>query len=407
MLSGVTKGRVTASLLMQVLTLLICAGCNLNATPSGASVSIEGPPVIHIAAPLPNQTFLAGTTVIVQARVENAGPDLSRIAVLLDEALLGERHNPNETNAAVLPLTIDWPTSIEGQYTLSVVAERGDGSSARENVDILVIPRTQYEAAAPIETASEETAEQSPSEEDSGPSAENDTAESVPAEAPQATATAAQPASAGPSQVAGTVIRPAPLRPGPGVASGQPIGNLMVDDEVMIVGVNPARNWYFITHGTDVNAWIDAGLVSPAGDISGVPVMDGPSLPDADGVNLVVTNVRLEPDPPVCGQQTTVHATVRNTGNVNSQTSPWVSAKAHLLNDQSVQAENPETAYLAKLEAGEEAILEIALTLTGRFAELHEIRVTVDEGNHVLEVYENDNIGTSRQFEPSQGSCSA
>ena len=406
MLSGVTTGRVATSLLMMVLTLLICAGCNLNSSHNGANARIEGPPVIHIAAPLPNQTFLAGTTVIVQARVENAGPDLSRIAVLLDEALLGERHNPNETNAAVLPLTIDWPTSIEGQYTISVVAERGDGSSVRENVSILVIPRTQYEVAPPIETASEEVAEQPPQEEDSGQSAENDATGSEPAEAAQATATATKPASGGPSQVAGTVIRPAPLRPGPGVASGQPIGNLMVDDEIVIIGVNPARNWYFITHGTDVDAWIDAGLVSPAGDISGVPVLDGPSLPDADGVNLVVTDVRLEPDPPVCGQPTTVHATVRNAGNVNSQTSPWVSAKAHLLSDQSVQAENPETTYLTKLEAGEEAVLDISLMLTGRFAELHEIRVTVDEGNHVLEVYENDNVGTSRQFELSQGSCS-
>ena len=72
----------------------------------------------------------------MQARVENAGPDLARISVLLDDALLGEKVNPNETNAAVLPLTIDWPTSNEGEFIISVLAERGDGSYAREDVSI-------------------------------------------------------------------------------------------------------------------------------------------------------------------------------------------------------------------------------------------------------------------------------
>ena len=66
-----------------------------------APVAFEGAPVVHIAAPWPSQSFEAGATVIVQARVENAGPDLARISVLLNDALLGEKLNPNETNAAV------------------------------------------------------------------------------------------------------------------------------------------------------------------------------------------------------------------------------------------------------------------------------------------------------------------
>ena len=121
----------------------------------------------------------------------------------------------------------------------------------------------------------------------------------------------------------------------------------------------------------------------------------------------MVTSIELDPDPPVCGQPTIVRATISNSGALDSQTSPWVGAKAHLLSDESVHAQNPETVYLPALAAGAETVLEIPLTLTARFGESHVIRVTVDQGNHVIETRENDNTAASRQFELSQGTCSA
>ena len=389
MQSGVAKRRLSASMLVSVLCLLVLAGCNLGFAPDDASPSFDGPPEIHIAAPQPGQKYQTGATVIVQARVENAGPDLSRVAVLLNEELMGEQFNPNETNAEVLPLTIDWPTSNEGDYTIAVIAERGDGSSAREAVNIMVVPRDQYQAPEAA-TVTSPAAEEAPSQ--------------VEAATSQPSATGL---SAGPLQVPGTVIRPAPLRPGPGVDSGQPIGSLMVDDDILIIAVNPAGSWLRIRRGAEIDAWVDASLVSAAGDISGLPIETGqPPAPD-EGVNLVVTSIELLPDPPVCGLPTIVRAVVRNSGAVDAQISPWVAAKAHLLSDESVQAQNPETVYLPVLGAGEEALLEIPLTLSARYAELHVIRVTVDQGNHVIETQENDNIGTSRQFELSQGTCGA
>ena len=396
MQSGVAKRRLRASMLLQVLCLLLLAGCNLNFAPDDPSPSFDGPPEIHIAAPLPNQKFQSGATVIVQARVENAGPDISRIAVLLNEELMGEQLNPNETDAEVLPLTIDWPTSNEGEYVIAVVAERGDGSSAREDVSIMVVPRSQYQAtegasADQPRTAAEEAA----------------STESPPEAAPQAPATSSPAVSTGPSQVTGTVIRPAPLRPGPGVDSGQPVGSLMVDDDVLIIAINPAGNWYRIRRGADIDAWVDASLVAAADDISGLPIETGAPPPPQEGVNLVVTSIELDPDPPVCGQPTIVRATISNSGALDSQTSPWVGAKAHLLSDESVHAQNPETVYLPALAAGAETVLEIPLTLTARFGESHVIRVTVDQGNHVIETRENDNTAASRQFELSQGTCSA
>ena len=230
MKAGTANGSFSATLLLRLLTLLLCAGCNLNIVPDDSATRFEGPPVITIAAPQPNQTFLAGTTVIVQARVENAGPDLARVAVLLDEALLGERLQPNETSASVLPLTIDWPTSNSGQFTISVVAERGDGSAAREDVSVEVISRQRPEAIPPTDiVANEAQPTTAPTDEPSPPVSA----------APQATVPSA-PANLGPSSVPGAVIRVSNLRPGPGVASGQPVGSLAADDQVVIVAVNPA-----------------------------------------------------------------------------------------------------------------------------------------------------------------------
>lgn len=382
-----------ASLLLMIA--LVCAGCNLGVLPDGGPARFEGPPVIHIAAPLPDQTYQAGTTVIVQARVENAGPDLARVAVLMDEALLGERIAPNETGAAVLPLTIDWLTSSTGQHNISVVAERADGSAAREDVIIEVVSR-QRSVGIPS-TDSAESVPQAATIQPATPS---------PAPASPAPTASAAPASQGPSRVAGEVLRVANLRPGPGVASGLPLGSLPAETEVLIVALNPERDWYRISYGDGGDAWIDATFVGAADDTAGLPVETGASSPSADeGVNLLVASLELDPAAPACGQATTIRATVRNSGSLDSQTSPWVSAKAYLLADQSVVAENTETTYLPKLKAGEETLLDMTITIAANYSQRQQIRVTVDAGNHVLESNENDNVGSSTDFTLGQGNC--
>ena len=277
-----------------LLSLLFCASCNLNANPDSAAPDFAGPPIVVITAPQPEQQYLAGATAIVQARIENAGPDLARVAVLLDEALLGERWQPNDTGAQVLPLTIDWPTSATGSFTIAVVAERADGTVTREERRITVV--------APGSDAATQPASQAP-----------------------------EPATEPPSS----------------------------DD----------------------------------------------SAPAQDGVNLMVTGIELFPAEPACGAATMVRASVLNDGSLASQTSAWVIAKAHLVSDGSVSAETAETSYLPKLQAGEATTLELSLTIAAHPSQPQQIRVTVDAGNHILESNEDDNIGSSREFTLSQGSC--
>ena len=370
---GVESGRINACRLTLIWVLFICAGCNLGSSGIAAPPSFEGPPVIKIAAPAPDETFLAGATVIVQARVENAGPDLTRISVLLDDALLGEKLNPNESNATVLPLTIDWPSSNAGEFQISVVAERGDGTIAREDVRIFVV--------------SEE-----------GPASAESGLRQQPDETPPASE-----AAAGGRRVAGTMLQPARIRLGPG-ATYDLVGNLDENHEVLIVAINPSREWYRISYDGQVDAWVYAEFVRPAADISGLTVETGPPLPAAAGVNLVVLDVEIM-SPLVCGQESIVKARIRNAGADEAQSVAWVIADAVLMSDGSSLIENPPPAYLKTLEANEEDIIEFPLTLTTHFDEEQLIRVIVDSGNHLPETDETDNSRNSASFILQKGDC--
>lgn len=398
MQSGVASGRINAYRLMIMLVLLICAGCNLGLTEEGAPASFEGPPVITIAAPSPNQTFLAGTTVIVQARVANAGPDLARISVLLDDTLLGEKVNPNETNAAVLPLTIDWPTSNAGAFRISVLAERADGAIAREDVSVLVIAEASAESALTSEATGQEPVAPPALDEDVQTDAADD--EPPPREQPAPTP---EPVVSGESRVAGTITQPARIRVGPGAAYGL-VGNLDENLEVMIVAVNPSREWFRIAYDDLTDAWVYAEFAQPAADISGVPVETGPPMPAEQGVNLIVVDVQLEP-PIVCNQPAIVRARIRNEGAEEAKNVAWVIAESVLMGDGSSLLENPPLAYLKTLETNEEDTVEFPLTLTTHVDEEQFIRIVVDSGNHLPETDETDNIRNSASFILQKGDC--
>ncbi len=369
--SGITASLIRACLLAALV--LAGAGCNLMFAPQGAASRFEGPPQIIIAAPLPNQTFLAGTTVIVQARVENAGADLARISVLLDEALLGEKINPNETGAAILPLSIDWPTSNPGNYQLAVMAERGDGTSARADVTIRVIAR----------------GESQPSEPDSG-----ETGSTTDDDAAGAAATDAldQP------YVTAMLSQPSELRRGPSL-DHEIIGSLDRDAPIVIVAVSPYRNWYRILREDEAQVWLLAESVVEV-DISGLPAETGPPPPLP---NLVVDDLRLQPDSPVCGEEIAVSATIRNVGTHRAPTLGLPIIEALRSESGEVVIAEPIT-LMQGLDADESYQLDAALTLREPLATDLIIRVTVG-GIQVAEIDTSDNSATSQPFTLALGDC--
>ena len=345
--------------------------------------------MVQISAPLPEQIFQAGATVIVQAHIENAGPDLARISVLLDDMLLGEMLNPNATNAAVLPLTIDWPTSNPGQYIISVTAERADGSAAREDVMISVVAESAALPATAAPTDSPVSAPEQPA---------------PPAEATATAPTEAQPpGQAGQREVAGLVIQPSNLRSGPSTAHDL-VGSLATDQEVIIVAVDPTRDWYRITYAELGDAWIYSELVSPAGELSGLPVEMGPPPPVEAGVNLTVDVAIAPPLPLGCQQPAMVQVTVRNEGSLDTQHGGMVRIQAYHLASETEIWSNGDGLLFGQIPAGAsfEGSAEIMVDVYKE--EPQRLIVTVDSGNHIAETDENDNVFSS-EYSLAIGDC--
>lgn len=390
---------------------LLLSACSLG-VPSAAvaPVAFSGPPVIRIASPLPDQTFLSGATVIVQARIENAGPDLARIAMLLDGVVLGEKQDPNPIGASVVPVTIDWPTSRPGQYEITVTAERGDGSGASESVSISIVlppadeqPRESVAVAAPTEETVEATVVPP-----------SDDTVVLDEEAPAASATApppTRPPALTSRSVAAVIAKPSNLRRGPGT-SYELVGSIAVNQEVVIVAVNPDLDWYHIRYGAQGDAWIYSELVSPSGDLAGLPVESGPAPAEpapaetpAGGVNLVIAGVRLEPRNLVCNQAGTVTVSIRNEGTEDTSTGGWMAVEDMVAGRDDPVAQSGPANPFPTIRAGETITAKpVNIAVSVFTEELHRIVVTVDSGGHIAETNENDN-SSSIEYTLQRGNC--
>ena len=428
-----------------LLVLLAAAGCNLSTPPAASPTpTFGGPPRISIASPLPEQVFLAGTVVIVQAQVENAGPDLARVSVLLDDALLGEELDPNPTAAAQVPLMIDWPSTTAGRYEFTVSAERRDGTASRETVRITVVeaaqpaepaavddepaPPTAASAPSPSPTISRPpaasggagtappiitllptpTAASDAASEPSQPSEPSE--QNAPAEPPPANATVPNPF----APPMAKVITGANVRSGPSTLFSPPLGSTAADAEFEILAVTPNRDWYKIRYGGE-SAWIYADLVTTTGNVAGLIVDPGPQptatplpptpLPTAtaaSAVNLIVGRIVTNPHPLVCGTSSEVQVTIRNDGAADAPDGGLIRVQAILVSSGAV-LETTQTAFPA-LAAGESRVSSAFITVNSNSGEEQVIRAVVDFNAQVAESNENDNMGNDQPYYLS-GDC--
>lgn len=357
--------------LMWLWILTLLCGCSLTAAPRGdvdAAAVIEGPPVVRILSPLPNQTFMAGVTVAVQARVENAGPDLARVSVLLDDALVGEEPNPNEIGAAMFSVKIDWPTSNPGQYEIAVLAERGDGSLTRETVAVSVVDQAGLGLG---DDSGEQNADTADASELSLPTA--------------------LPPTDVPITRRATVTTVSNLREGPGTQF-ELVDRAEVDQEIELVAANPAGDWYKIRHASG-EAWIYAELVSARGDVD--------SLPRISPVNLIVTDIAIDPHPLVCQQTSEIQVTVKNEGAAALPGGGWIKAEAVLKSSEEI-LEAAETVF-PSIAPGGEYTAKTALAVSLHYNETQRIRVTLR--SLVDESSEGGAVFYAEEYVLQQGSC--
>jgi len=454
-------GRIWAHHLSRLLMILmigiVVAGCSLSSPLGGDSQSetFEGAPTVRLFSPLPNQTFLEGTTVNIQARVENAGTDIALLTIYLDDAVVGQVENPNPSGASAFSITQDWLTSVQGQYEISVVAERADGTAnTPETVSVSVIKgadvpsgdtdtdtstddmTTDTDTDADSQTADDTTTDTDTST--SGQTTQDTTTDTdtstsgqttqdtttqptdvpAPTDPPQPTEPPPPTATATPSVPMARVISGANLRSGPSTVFEPPVGSIAANQEAEIVAVNPARDWYKIRYFNST-AWIFSSLVQTTGDLSRLPVDAGPptpipatntpvviptDTPPPSQVNLVVTGIDISPHPLKCQEPSTITVTITNNGSAVAEGGGRILVEAILVSTGGT-LESTETVFGA-IPAGGSASADAVITVSTNFDELQRIRATVDVGNAIAESNEGDNatdVGTD--YSLRKGNC--
>jgi hypothetical protein len=437
---GIQQQRHRLFMLLLMSVTLIFTGCSLS-PPSGGNAeqtTFEGVPVVRFFSPLPNQTFLEGTTVNVQARVENAGSDIAKVSIFLDDALVGEQVDPNGAGAAAFSVTIDWVTSNQGQYEFAVIAERSDGTTSnRETVMVSVIPQatvggnTDTQNPTTDSNAGSQTADDATSTPQEDTTTSNTTSTTAPVEAPASPTTGPsntpapptntpQPeATETPSKPMAKIISGANLRSGPSTVFDPPVGSIAANQETEIVAVNPARDWYKIKYFNS-EAWIFGQLVSTTGNVASLPVDAGPPTPlpptpvpptdippptaVPNPVNLYVVNIQIDPHPLKCLKTAEIQVTVGNNGTANAESGGKILIEAILVSTGAV-LESTVTIF-GPITAGSQETASAKITVGTNFAELQRIRVTVDTDGQVAENNEGDNTSDAgTDYVLDKGDC--
>ncbi|MBC7870899.1 MAG: SH3 domain-containing protein [Chitinophagaceae bacterium] len=404
------------------LALFAAAGCTLPTAGGEEAITISGVPIVRIAGPQANATFLDGVEVFIQASVSNAGADISRVEVSVDNVVISTLATPNQADAPTFSITQPWTAEGAGPHVLSVTAFRADGnSSAPQSVTINVIDASSRatETAAAQPTARTSSGGNNTA---GGANSGNSGSTAAPTTPPQPTdepEPTEVPASATPD-VPMALVNPNAsaginVRSGPGTNFNS-LGTLASGATAEMLGINLTREWYKIRFGPG-EGWVFAQLITPQGDISGFTPEAGPATPvpppptavpatavplatvpvatvaPASNVNLVfVGQITMSPNPATCNVGFTVTITVQNVGTSQSGTATILAEDVHRATG-TVTTSSLGTLLLPAggLASGQTHTVTWPATVGTYYGEDHFIRVKIDSGSQVPETSETDN----------------
>jgi len=399
--------------------LLFSAGCG-SAAPAEEETLATGAPVVQIAAPLPGDVYREGVGVNILVRVENAGPDLARVAIQVDGEIIGEAVQPQLGSAQTLTINNGWPAAGIGEHVISAVATRADGTSSDPvSVTINVVGSDVVSAdeddeatentlptSTPTQTNSDQGGAQGGDTQPTQPTAPTS---APPTEVPP-TATPAPPtATPTPAVPQVRVTTGANVRSGPGVNFDPPIGSLAGGATADVLAVHTSGTWYKIEYYNG-EGWISSTVVEVTGDISGLPRDAGPPTPipatntpvptntPAAAADLSITFEQTVPEF-VCNQTSEITITVANTGTGPSGATRVVAED--LYNGQVTESTE---APIPALQPNESVTVVVDLTVSTNFAEAHVSRLRVDPDNVVPETNENNNT-RERTYVLAPGGC--
>lgn len=256
----------TTTVLSGIALLFVLTACNLSTAQDPSRQTLSGLPVVQILSPQPNATYLEGVSVSVQARVQNAGPDLARVDFAIDNQVFASLSEPNSDGATAFSVSESWASAGPGAHSLSVVATRSDGSaSVPVSVTVTVIGQiTRQEPATNGGGAA-------------GNGGSNDSGQqpAEPAQQPARPEPTPEPTSDRPM---GRLLRGANVRSGPDTRFAPPIGSIAAGDRVELLAINIHKTWYKINYYNG-DGWVFGSLLEVSGKVEELPVIYGPPLP--------------------------------------------------------------------------------------------------------------------------------
>lgn len=388
---------------------LSLSACNLLASglPGGQTTTISGPPVVRLAAPLPNATYLEGVAVNIQAQISNAGQDISRVEIVVDGTIVAPIANSNAAGAPAFTVSHSWPATGVGQHTISVTAFRSDGlSSAPATVNISVVGIGSSPSPTPTTAAPPSIGNEPPPGVQAQPTAAP-TNSPPPTEPPPPTNTPT------PSKPVASFNQGVNVRSGPSTLFNPPIGSFAANQTTDILGRTPDGSWYKVRY-YNAEGWVFGQLLTVSGDASLIPIDPGPPTPTltptpvpmtptpTTNIDLVAGSIRLEPAAPKCNQTFNVFVDVANfgTGPVNGGS---ISVQDIAVRDGTQQ--QATSGAFGTIQPGQTVNSgAIPITVSTYFNERHKIVVIIDPANQIPETNEGNNRA-ELEYTLDKGSC--
>lgn len=399
-------------------------GCNLNALPN--TTSISGAPLVQFVSPQAG-AFMEGVSVNVQAQVTNAGADIDRVEIAIDDTLAATITDPNPDGDAAFAVTHGWLAAGLGDHRIAVTAFRGDGSASEPAAVTITI----VEAGGRGGSNTQETTLGTPSPQSTRlvlpsvtPRPGQATQAGQPTQAPQSTVVPTTAPTTGSQAVIGSgaptvsFTQGINVRRGPGLEFDPPIGAYAAGQSAEILAVSTGGDWYKVRYGGG-EGWVYGPLVTVNGDTSSLPREAGPprptprpatatsaaptQLPAAQsGANLVAGIIVLNPQQPTCNQTFTVGFDVANLGTEATNGSGTISLVDVRAADGSTQGQT--IGGFPVIAPGQTFRVDMPLTVSTWYGETHRITLTIDPGNTIPESNPNDNA-ISIEYTLARGDC--
>ncbi|NUQ03330.1 MAG: SH3 domain-containing protein, partial [Anaerolineae bacterium] len=237
----------------------------------------------------------------------------------------------------------------------------------------------------------------------------------LPTAQPTTAAPTEQPAVAATTPIAG-FSQGVNVRRGPGLEFDPPIGAYAAGQTAEILAISTGGDWYKVRYGGS-EGWVFAQLAAVSGDTSALPRESGPPRPTprpatatpvlptgmpASGANLVAGIVVLNPAAPVCAQTFVVGLDVANLG-----TEPTSASGTVTLNDVRAADGSQQDSTIGGfpvLQPGQTVRVDMPLTISTWYNEMHRITLTIDQENLIAESNPNDNA-VSLEYFLDKGGC--